>query len=51
MGYLRWNGNRTILLIKQNEPAGILKVNKDGSVLEIPYTTKRARKSKKLKVS
>lgn len=51
MGMLRWRGKSTILILKQNEPVGILRIYKDGSVREFPYTTRRARKSKSKMVS
>lgn len=51
MGMVKWSGNDRILVIKNNEPAYILKVHKDGNVSQVPYTNKRARKSKKSKAN
>ena len=47
----RWTGNNLVLVLKNNEPAYLLRIYKNLTSVKVPYTKKRARKAKKLRIS
>ena len=47
----RLSGKNYVLVIQNNKPADLYRLFRDGSLFEVPYTKKRARRSIKTRLN